>query len=195
MKIITLSREYGAGGHSIGREVAAKLGIEFYDKDIIAGVARSTGVDEALIADKGEEISVAESIIRAITPISYDQKGVIFEAEKNVIIDIAKKESCVILGRCADIILKEAGIDCLNVFLYANDEARIKRVGELIGSTSRAEILKAMKKTDHNRQSFYTYYTYNKWGDYKNYSLMLDTGMLGYDNCVDIICKAYENFQ
>ena len=193
MKIITLSREYGAGGHSIGREVAKELGIEFYDKDIIAGVAKESGIDEALIADKGEEVSVAESIIRAITPISYDQKGVIFDAEKNVIIDIAKKGPCVILRRCADITLKEAGIDCLNVFLYASDEAREKRVGELIGSTNKAEIQKAIKRTDHNRHSYYTYYTYQKWGDYKNYNLMIDTGALGYEASVKLICEAYKN--
>ncbi len=193
MKIITLSREYGAGGHSIGREVAKELGIEFYDKDIIAGVAKESGIDEALIADKGEEVSIAESIIRAITPISYDQKGVIFDAEKNVIIDIAKKGPCVILGRCADITLKEAGIDCLNVFLYASDEAREKRVGELIGSTNRAEIQKAIKKTDHDRHSYYTYYTYQKWGDYKNYNLMIDTGALGYEASIKLICEAYKN--
>ena len=110
MKIITLSREYGAGGHSIGTEVAKRLGIEFYDKDIIAGVARESGIDESLIASKGEEISTAESIIRAITPISYDQKDLIFETERNVIIDIAKKGPCVILGRCADILLKKPAL-------------------------------------------------------------------------------------
>ena len=190
MKIITLSREYGAGGHSIGTEVAKRLGIEFYDKDIIAGVAKESGIDENLIASKGEEISVAESIIRAITPISYDQKDLIFETEKNVIINIAKKGPCVILGRCADIVLKEAGLECLNVFLYADAGARIKRVGELIGSDNEALIQKVIKKTDHDRHSYYTYFTYQKWGDYKNYNLMLDTGALGYERCINMICEA-----
>ena len=193
MKIITLSREYGAGGHSIGTEVAKRLGIEFYDKDIIAGVARESGIDESLIASKGEEISTAESIIRAITPISYDQKDLIFETEKNVIIDIAKKGPCVILGRCADILLKEAGLDTLNVFLYADTAFRMKRVGELIGSDNEALIQKTIKKRDHDRHSYYTYFTYQKWGDYKNYNLMLDTGALGYEKCIDIICEAAQN--
>ena len=193
MKIITLSREYGAGGHSIGTEVAKRLGIEFYDKDIIAGVARESGIDESLIASKGEEISTAESIIRAITPISYDQKDLIFETEKNVIIDIAKKGPCVILGRCADILLKEAGLDTLNVFLYADTASRMKRVGELIGSDNEALIQKTIKKRDHDRHSYYTYFTYQKWGDYKNYNLMLDTGALGYEKCIDIICEAAKN--
>ena len=190
MKIITLSREYGAGGHSIGTEVAKRLNIEFYDKDIIAGVAKESGIDENLIASKGEEISVGESIIRAITPISYDQKDLIFETEKNVIIDIAKKGPCVILGRCADIILKEAGLECLNVFLYADTNSRMKRVGELINSDNEALIQKVIKKTDHDRHSYYTYFTYQKWGDYKNYNLMLDTGALGYEKCIDMICEA-----
>lgn len=190
MKVITLSREYGAGGHSIGREVAKRLGIEFYDKDIIKGVALKSGIEESLIANEGEEISKAESFIRAITPISYDQKDLIYETEKTVIEDIAKKGPCVILGRCADIILKEAGIDCLNVFLYADDTSRIKRVGELLNTKNEAEILKAMKKTDHNRHSYYTYFTYQKWGDYKNYNLMLDSGALGYEKCIDLIIDA-----
>ena len=190
MKIITLSREYGAGGHSIGIETAKRLGIEFYDKDIIAGVAKESGIDESLIASKGEEISAAESFIRAITPISYDQKDLIFETERSVIVNIAKKGPCVILGRCADIVLKEAGMDCLNVFLYADAASRIKRVGELIGSDNEDLIKKVIKKTDHDRHSYYTYFTYQKWGDYKNYNLMLDTGALGYEKCIDIICEA-----
>ncbi len=190
MKIITLSREYGAGGHSIGIELAKRLGVEFYDKDIIAGVARESGVDEALIADKGEEISKAESFIRAITPISYDQKDIIFEAQKEVLVDIAKKGPCVILGRCADIILKEAGFDTFNVFLYASDESRYNRVGELLNTTNKNEIQKAIKKTDHDRHSYYTYFTYQKWGDCKNYNLMLDTGTLGYEKCIKLIEEA-----
>lgn len=193
MKIITLSREYGAGGHSIGTEVAKRLGIEFYDKDIIAGVARESGIDEALIGKEGEEISKAESFIRAITPISYDQKDLIFETEKKIIIDIASKGPCVILGRCAETILKDAGFDCLNVFLYASDEARIKRVGELIGSNDRNAILKAIKRTDHNRHSYFTYFTEKKWGDNKNYNLMLDSGALGYETCINLIIEAAEN--
>lgn len=190
MKIITLSREYGAGGHSIGREVARRLGIEFYDKDIIKDVAKESGIEPDLIEKEGEDISRADSFIRAITPISYDQKGLIFNTEKEVIIDIAKKGPCVILGRCADFILNEAGIETLNVFLYADDESRAKRVSELIGTDDASEIAKAIKKTDHNRHSYYSYFTYRHWADYKNYNLMLDTGALGYEKCIDMIVEA-----
>ncbi len=188
MKVITLSREYGAGGHTIGHAVAKELGIEFYDKDIIKKVALEMGVDSALIEKEGEEITRADSFIRSITPISYDQKETMFEIEKKVIIDIAKKGPCVILGRCANIALAEAGIDTIDVHIYGDDVHRAARVSELIGSTNPSEITKTMKKIDHDRHAYYTYHTGHRWGDQKDYNLMLDSGALGYDTCVKLIC-------
>lgn len=190
MKIITVSREYGAGGHSIGRAIAKELGIEFYDRDIIKATAEQSGIERDLIEQDDEEFSTRHSILKNIIPISYDQKDEIFEAQKSVILDIAKKGPCVILGRCADQILKEAGVECLHVFLYAHEDARIKRVGELIGSDNEEVIKKTIKKTDHNRHSYYTYYTDQQWGDYRNYQMVLDTGVLGYDTCIKLICDA-----
>lgn len=190
MKVIAVSREYGAGGHSIAVEVAERLGVEFYDRDIIKNAAKESGIDPELLEKSEESISRADSFIRTISPISYDQADAIFNAEKQVIIEIAKKGPCVILGRCADVILKEAGIDCLSVLLYADVEAREKRVGELIGSDKKAEIDKAIKKVDHNRHSHYAYFTDKHWGDYKNYNIMLDTGALGYERCIDMIVDA-----
>lgn len=190
MKVITLSREYGAGGHSIGREVAKKLGIEIYDKDIIKGVALEMGVDPALIEEEGEEISRADSFIRHITPISYDQKETMYEIEKKIIIDIAKKGPCLILGRCANIILQEAGIDSLDVHVYSDDVHRASRVAELIGSNNPSEISKVMKKKDHDRHAYYTYHTGHRWGDQKDYNLMIDSGELGYDKAIELICMA-----
>ena len=193
MKIITLSREYGAGGHSVGVEVAKRLGIELYDRDIIMGVARESGYDSALVEADNEEISRTQSFIRAITPQFYDPKDEIYECQKKVILDLAKKGPSVILGRCADVILKEAGIESLDVFIYASEESRAKRVGELINSDDKNVILKVMKKTDHNRHSYYSYYSGKTWGDYHNYNLMLDSGLLGYEKCIDMICKAAQD--
>lgn len=190
MKVITLSREYGAGGHSIGTEVAKRLGIEFYDKDIIRAVAKESGIDEELIAKEGEEISRGDAFIRAITPISYDQKDVIFNVEKEVIAKIASKGPCVILGRCANITLAQYGIDSLNVFVYGDMIHRAARVGELINSTNPTEISKTMKKIDHDRHSYYTYHTGKHWGNQDDYHLMLDSGILGYEKCIEIICEA-----
>jgi len=193
MKIITLSREYGAGGHSIGREVAKRLGVEFYDKDIIKGVALEMGVDPELIERQGEEISRADSFIRHITPISYDQAETMFEIEKEVILNIAKKGPCVILGRCANIILEDAGLDVLNVFVYGDAVHRAARVSELIESDNPTEISKAIKKHDYNRHNYYSHHTGHRWGDLNDYNLMVDSGVLGYETCVDIICKAAES--
>lgn len=190
MKIITLSREYGAGGHTIGKTVAEKLGIEIYDKDIIRETAKASGLDESFIADKEETLSKGDSFLRSITPISYEQKDVIFEIEKEVILKLAAKGPCVIIGRCADVILREAGFDTLDVFLYANEEKRAARVGELIGTKNPAAIKKAMKNVDYSRHAYYKYYTDKQWGDFNNYNLMLDTGSLGTDLCIELICAA-----
>jgi len=190
MKIITLAREYGAGGHSIGRKVAEELGIPFYDRDIIKGTAEAAGIDPKQIETEEELITNSDAFIRAITPISYDRKDMIFDTQRSVILKIAQTGPCVILGRCADDILEDAGIDSLDVFLYADTDHRAKRVGELIGSTDAGDILKAMKKADHARHNYYNHYTGKRWGDFRNFNLMLDTGTLGYETCIRLICEA-----
>ena len=195
MKIITLCREYGAGGHSIGRKVAAELGIEIYDRDIIEQSAAALGIDPGQLEAEEEGISRRETFLRAITPISYERKDAMYDAECAVIRDLAKKGPCVFLGRCADAVLQEAGIDCFRVFLYGDEQHRSKRVGELIGSTNPSEIQKALKKTDQARRSYYTHYTGRTWGDHTNFHLCLDTGVLGYDNCVRLICEAVKGME
>ena len=192
MKIITLCREYGAGGHSIGRRVAAELGIEIYDKDIIHQSAAALGIDPGQLEKEEEGITRTEAFLRVITPMSYDRKDAFYDAECAVIRGLAEKGPCVFLGRCADVVLQEAGIDCLRVFLYADEKHRARRVGELIGSESPAEIQKALKKTDQARRSYYTHYTGRTWGDHANFHLCLDTGVLGYDVCVKLICEAVQ---
>ena len=190
MKVITLCREYGAGGHTVGRRVAEELGIELYDRDIIAETARTLGIDPSQLEKEEEVISRTESFIRSITPISYDRKDAIYDIQRSVILEIVKKGPCVILGRCADALLEEAGIDSLDVFLYADEAHRAKRVGELHNTANAAEISRIMKKEDHDRRNYYTHYTGRFWGDRRNFDLMLDTGSLGYDTCVKLICEA-----
>ncbi len=190
MKIITLCREYGAGGHSIGRRVAAELGIEIYDRDIIWQSAAALGIEPGQVEAEEEGISRTEAFLRAITPISYERKDALYDAESAVIRDLAAKGPCVFLGRCADVVLQEAGIDCLRVYLYGDDVHRAKRVGELIGTDNPAEIQKAMRRTDQARRNYYTHYTGRTWGDHRNFHLCLDTGILGYDICVKLICDA-----
>lgn len=191
MSIITISREYGAGGHSIGRRVAEELGIEFYDRDIIRDTARDSGLDMDTIEREEEEISRADAFWRMITPAAYvDRRETIHDIERRVILLLASKGPCVILGRCADAILEEANVEALNVFIYASDLHRAARVAELIGSKNPTAIQKAMKKTDQARRSYYQQFTSKHWGECRNYSLALDSGLLGYDTCVKLICDA-----
>ena len=193
MKVITISREYGAGGHTVGRKLAEILGVELYDKDIIASTSKQVGIATKQVEEAEEEITRTDTFVRSISPISYDQKDAIFEAEKQFIIDVAKKGPCIILGRGADKILEEAGIDSFDVFIYASDEAREKRVGELIGSNNISEIRKAIKRHDHARKSFYNYYTDRQLGDYRNYNLMIDSSMIGYEKSAEVIAAAVRN--
>lgn len=191
MSIITISREYGAGGHSIGRRVAAELGIEIYDRDIIRNTVRDSGLDAGIIEREEEEISRTDAFLRMITPAAYvDRRETIHEVESRVILMLASKGPCVILGRCADTILEEHNIDCLNVFIYADDLHRAARVSELIGSKNPSDIQRAMKKTDSARHNYYQQFTGKRWGEVKNYNLSLDSGLLGYETCVKLICDA-----
>ena len=192
MNIITISREYGAGGHSIGKRVAEELGIEFYDRDIIRNTVRESGLDAGVVEHEEEEISRADAIWRLITPAAYtDRRETIHSIERKVILMLAKKGPCVILGRCADTILEEFNIECLNVFIYADAIHRAVRVSELIGSKNPSDIQWAMKRTDHARHNYYQQFTGKHWGDTKNFNLSIDSGLLGYDTCVKLICEAY----
>jgi len=189
--IITISREYGAGGTSIGTRVAKELGIEIYNRDIIRDTVLKSGLDAGVIEHEEEEISRGDAFLRMITPAAYvDRREAIRDIEHDVILGFARKGPCVILGRCADLILESSDIDCLKVFLYADVLHRAARVGEIIGSTNPSVIQKAMKKTDHARRSYYQQFTGRRWGDCANYNLMIDTGMLGYDASARLIVEA-----
>ena len=192
-KIITISREYGAGGHSIGKGVAEALGIPFYDRDIVRETAKASGFDPELIEDEGEDISKTDSILKSICSASStyyrDTQEAIHDVQRVIILRFAQAGPCVILGRCADEILREAGIESINVFIHADDIHRAVRVCELIGSTNATEIQRMMAKKDSSRHTYYSRYTGKKWGDSQNYHLTLDSGALGYDLCVKLITE------
>ena len=189
--IITISREYGAGGHSIGKSVARELGIEFYDRDIIKAAAKESGEELPEVERVEEEITRAGRILCMISPAAYiDQVDNIRVIEQRIILELALKGPCVILGRCADDLMEKGNIPSLNVFLYASDIHRAARVSELIGSTDPNVIQRRMQRTDAARRAYYEQFTGKRWGDSRNYTLSLDTGVLGYDACVRLICEA-----
>lgn len=189
--IITIGREYGAGGHTIGKAVARELGIEFYDRDIIKAAAQESGLDIQDVERLEEETTRADMFLRMIAPSSYvDHKDAVNSIERQIILKLAAGGSCVILGRCADDILSRAGIPSLNVFLHAGPIHRAARVAELLQSRNPTEIQKKMQKTDAARRAYYQHYTGKRWGDSANYALSLDTGLLGHDTCTRLICEA-----
>lgn len=196
-KVITISREFGAGGHSIGKKVAEELGIEIYDKDIVKQTVEETGFDKSMIEREEEELRTSDDIWKKISSLSSsyfnDSQDAIHEIQKAIILKFAKKGPCVIIGRCADIFLKEEGIDTLDVFIHADEVHRAVRVSEMLGTTNATEIQKMMKQKDSSRHKYYNHYSGKKWGDSHNYDMTLNSGKLGYDLCVKMIVEAAKN--
>ena len=193
MKVITISREYGAGGHSIGKRVAEELGVTLYDKDIVRETVKASGFDFDLVRKEEEEVSKTTSFFKSLWASSAfypDPQEVIHDVQKAVILKFAKEGPCVILGRGADEILRNAGIDSLNVFIHASELHRAVRLQAETGISDANELQKLMAKHDSSRRAYYTHYTGKQWGDSKNYHLALDSGMLGEDLCVKMIIEA-----
>lgn len=190
-KIITISREFGSGGRFIGEALAKELGFAFYDKDIIGQVAKETGLSEKYIEKRGEYAPTKN--ILSYSFIGRDAQGssvddIIYRAQRNIIRDIAEKGNCVIVGRCADYILRNRE-DVLNVFIHGNEPEKCKRIMELYEKTEK-EALTLMKDTDKKRSINYAYHTEQKWGASRNYALCLNSSILGYEVCIKIIKEA-----
>ena len=191
-RIITISREFGSGGRTIGKMAAEKLGIPYYDKDLVKKVAVETGFDESYIEKQGEDAPsnsifgyafAARGMNGAMNGMSADD--FLWVIQRNVILDLAEKGPCVMVGRCADYILKER-TDCLNVFVHAAAETRAERIVRLYGETEKSPA-KRLEEKDKKREVYYKYYTGQVWGMAKNYAISLDSGKLGLDRCVELI--------
>ena len=189
-RIITISREFGSGGRFIGEEVAKKLGIAYYDKNIINQIAEESGLSPDYIQESAE-LSPKKGIFayalagRDITGKSVED--MVYEAQRKVILELAEKESCVIIGRNADFILKDRD-DVLNVFIHGNMPEKTERICRLY-NVSEKEAVKMMTDTDKRRMTNYNFYTDQKWGKASNYTLSLNSSQLGYDKCEEIIIK------
>lgn len=187
-RIITISREFGSGGRFIGEEVAKKLGIAYYDKDIIGRIAEQSGFAPEYIRENAE-LSPKKGLFayafsgRDITGKSVED--MVYEAQRKVILEIAEKESCVIIGRNADFILRDRA-DVLNVFIHGNLPEKVQRICRLYHVTE-ADAINWINDTDKRRRTNYNFYTEQKWGMAKNYTLSLNSSALGYDMCQKII--------
>ena len=189
-RIITISREFGSGGRFIGEEVAKKLGIAYYDKNIIGQIAEKSGLSPEYIQENAE-LSPKKGLFayafsgRDITGKSVED--MVYEAQRNVILELAEKEPCVLIGRNADYILKDRD-DVLNVFIHGDMPEKIKRITGLY-NVKEKEAVKMMADTDKRRRTNYNFYTDQNWGKASNYTLCLNSSQLGYDRCEMIIME------
>ena len=189
-RIITISREFGSGGRFIGEEVAKKLGIAYYDKNIIGQIAEKSGLSPEYIQENAE-LSPKKGLFayafsgRDITGKSVED--MVYEAQRNIILELTEKEPCVIIGRNADYILKDRD-DVLNVFIHGDMPEKIKRITGLY-NVKEKEAVKMMADTDKRRRTNYNFYTDQSWGKASNYTLCLNSSQLGYDRCEMIIME------
>ena len=200
-KIYTIGREFGSGGREVGEKLAAKLGIKLYDKELLQQAAKDSGFCEEIFENHDEKPT--NSFLYSLVTDTYSVSGYsaapfldmplnhkVFLAQFETIKKIAEKESCVIVGRCADYALSD-NPDCINIFIHADLDVRIKNVSRNLNITEN-KARDIINKTDKQRASYYNYYTSKKWGDSKSYNLSLDAGKLGTDNCVEMILKFRE---
>ena len=193
-RIITVSREVGSGGRTIGQRVAERLGIPCYDRELVAKIARESGLAESFIKENGEYAESAHAFLfnwslgtgleSGVLPIS-DQ---LYLIQHNIIQELAEKESCVIVGSCADWILRERA-DCLNTFFHAEMRFRMDRLLRAYGEKPENPE-KFLHDRDAKRKTYYRHYTGRQWGVAQNYHLTADTSVLGIDLCVELVLEA-----
>lgn len=191
-RVITISREFGSGGRTIGKQVAERLGIPCYDQELIEKIEEKSGLAKEFIAERGEYTLRGGWLANAFADRSLNGLSVqdyLWTIQRKTILELAEQGPCVIVGRCGDYIL-EGKADLLKVFIHAPIEARAKRIVEKYGESSEAPE-KRLRDKDVRRSSYYRFYTDMEWGIAKNYDIALDSLTIGLERCVDIIASLY----
>ncbi len=199
--VITISRQYGSGGREIGKKLAGKFGIPFYDNELISLAAKESGFSESVFekAENKATNSLLYSIAMGMnaygnhglgfSQLSLDDR--IYLAQSDVIQKVAQEGPCIIVGRCADYVLKDM-TEVINIFIWAEIDFRIKRIMELEELTE-AKVVEKIHKVDKGRANYYNYHSAEKWGRAENYHLSLRSDYIGIDGCVDCI-KSYVEY-
>ena len=188
--VITIAREYGSGGRYIGRLIADKLGIKFYDKDFVTTLSEQTGLSEEYIENNEQRRNTLDALNNGYY-FNLSNSDELFVRESKLIKELAEKESCVIIGRCSDFILKD-NEDTINIFVYSNMEDKVKRVVERYGINQK-DAEKEIKNIDKQRSNHYKHYTGKKWGENQNYDLCINSDALGVEKSADLICEMIMN--
>jgi len=195
--IVTIGRQFGSGGRSIGEKLAQKLGVNFYDKELISIAAKESGMDPEVF--EGADEKAANSLLYSLSMGMYSfgsglptmgdlpVNDKLYLLQHKIIREIAERESCVIVGRCADYVLRD-NPNCVNVFIHANIEYRKEQSVKKHGiEEARAEHI--INKTDKNRANYYSFYSGQKWGMVENYDLCIDSSKLSEESIVDLIVE------
>lgn len=185
-RVITISREFGSGGRTIGKAVAAQLNIPCYDSELLQQIAEKSGFNQQYIQEAGE---YAPGGFLA-SAFSHQTSGpnnadYLWKIQYQLITELAEKGPCVIVGRCADYILRDKA-DCLRVFIHADMNFRTQRIVNVYGQREQSPEQRLREK-DKRRAAYHRFYTDMKWGHAQNYDLTLNSGTLGIDRCVEII--------
>ncbi|MBR3761581.1 MAG: cytidylate kinase-like family protein [Lachnospiraceae bacterium] len=200
--IITIGRQYGSGGREIGKKLAEKLGIPYFDKELLARVAKESGFCEEMIRNHDERPtnSFLYNVVMDTYSFGYNTAFVdmpmsqkVFLAQFDTVKKIAAEGSCVIVGRCADYALSDYP-QCLNLFIYGKEDAKAKRISER-HNVSISQAREMCVKKDKQRQSYYNYYSNKKWGRADSYDLCIDSGKLGVDGTVDFIIEFIKKYE
>ncbi len=192
--VITINRQYAAKGRTLAAEISRRLGIPYYDKDFVLRTAEESGYDPDLVSEESEELSTSGKILDSIlnSTVSYKSShDEIFKAEKEVILKLSKTP-CIIVGRCANHVLKEHGIPVLSVFLHGSLDARRKHAEEL-AENGNMPLDKYIEARDKKRNNFYKKYTGKDINEASNYTISLDTGLINVNVCADIVERLYRD--
>ena len=191
-RIITISREFGSGGRTIGKMTAETLGIPCYDQELIEKLSEDSGFTEDYIREQDESSAHKGWFANAFSGRSLNgvsNQDYLWIIQRSIILELAARESCVIVGRCADYILKDAA-DCLKVFIHAGFDKRAQRSVSLYGETD-VPTQKRLADKDKRRAAYYQFYTDTQWGLARNYHVTLDSGVLGIEQCSSLISGLY----
>lgn len=194
--VITIARSYGSGGRTLGKLLARDLGIACYDRELLRMASDDSGINEALFGevDEKKKVSLFKSTKpytgRILPPESdgFVSDDNLFSLQAKIIKELAERESCIIIGRCADYILKDRE-DVLRLFFYAPLKDCLVRAHELSGESEK-ELLKKIQRIDKYRADYYKYYTGNDWNDTRNYDFCLNTSSMSYEKLIDVV-KSY----
>ncbi|MGN1030778.1 MAG: AAA family ATPase [Butyricicoccaceae bacterium] len=188
IRIVTVSREFGSGGRTIAKKLAERTGWAYYDNEIITKIAQESGFAETFVKEHGEYAGSNNSLLYSLN--NWNNGGVddkLYTLQHNLIRSLAEQGPCIIVGRCADYILKDR-TDCLNTFIHADLEFRADRITRIYRDEHVGELPeKRLRDKNKRRAAYYRHYTGRQWGQAQNYHLCLNSGMLGLERCVGMI--------